>query len=84
MLNFATSAAGSIRLEIQDADGNPIPGFALEESPLVWGDEIEQRVVWSRSHAKATSDKPLRRLAGKPVRLRFIMKDADLFSLRFR
>lgn len=84
VLNLATSAAGSIRLEIQDTDSNPIPGFALEESPLIWGDEIEHQVVWRRSHAKATSDKPLRRLAGKPVRLRFIMKDADLFSLRFR
>ena len=29
ILNFATSAAGSIRLEIQDANGNPLPGFAL-------------------------------------------------------
>jgi len=24
------------------------------------------------------------RLAGRPVRLRFVMKDADLFALRFR
>ena len=24
------------------------------------------------------------RLAGQPVRLRFVMKDADLFSFRFR
>ena len=40
-LNFATSAAGSIRIEIQDEAGRPLPGFALEESPLVWGDEIE-------------------------------------------
>ena len=34
-LNFATSAAGSIRVEIQDAKGNPLPGFSLEESPLI-------------------------------------------------
>ena len=26
----------------------------------------------------------LARIAGKPVRLRFVMKDADLYSLRFR
>ena len=84
VLNFATSAAGSIRLEIQDAMGNPLPGFALEESPLIWGDEIEHGVRWERTHAKATSDKPLTRIAGKPVRLRFVMKDADLFSLKFR
>jgi len=84
ILNYATSAAGSIRLEIQDAQGKPLPGFALEESPLIWGDEIEHTVRWERSHAKATSDKPLARIAGKPVRLRFVMKDADLYSLRFR
>ena len=84
VLNFATSAAGSIRVEIQDANGKTLPGFALEESPLIWGDEIEHTVRWERSHAKATSDKPLARIAGKPVRLRFVMKDADLYSLRFR
>ena len=84
VLNFATSAAGSIRLEIQDAEGRPLPGFALEDSPLIWGDEIEHTVSWKRSHSKATSDEPLRRIAGKPVRLRIVMKDADLYSLRFR
>ena len=84
LLNYATSAAGSIRVEIQDIRGNPLPGFALEESPLIWGDEIEHRVRWERSHAKASSDNPLARIAGKPVRLRFVMKDADLYSLRFR
>ena len=84
VLNFATSAAGSIHIEIQDEAGRPLPGFALEESPLVWGDEIEHTVVWRRSHAGATSKEPLKRIAGKPVRLRLVMKDADLFSLRFR
>ena len=83
VLNFATSAAGSIRLEIQDIDGNPVPGFALEASPLIWGDEIEHTVKWDRGHPKARSD-TLNRIAGKPVRLRFVMKDADLYSLRFR
>ncbi len=82
VLNFATSAAGSIRLEIQDIDGNPVPGFALEASPLIWGDEIEHTVKWDRGHPKARSD-TLNRIAGKPVRLRFVMKDADLYSLRF-
>ena len=84
LLNFATSAAGSIRIEIQDAQGNPLPGFAIEDSPLIWGDEIDHVVRWERSHSKATSEKPLARIAGKPVRLRFVMKDADLYSIRFR
>ena len=84
VLNFATSAAGSIRVEIQNAQGNPLPGFALEESTLIWGDEIEHTVRWERTHPRATSEKPLTRIAGKPIRLRFVMKDADLYSLRFR
>ena len=84
VLNFATSAAGSIHIEIQDEAGRPLPGFALEESPLVWGDDIEYTVRWQRSHAGANSDEPLKRIAGKPVRLRLVMKDADLFSLRFQ
>ena len=84
VLNFATSAAGSIRLEIQDAGGQPLAGFALEESPLIWGDEIEHTVRWERNHPSAVSAKPLARISGKTVRLRFVMKDADLYSLRFR
>ena len=84
VLNFATSAAGSIQIEIQDEAGRALPGFALEESPLVWGDDIEYTVRWQRSHAGANSDEPLKRIAGKPVRLRLMMKDADLFSLRFQ
>ena len=59
-------------------------GFALEESPLIWGDEIEGKVTWVRTHSKGTSDRPLRRIAGSPVRLRFVMKDADLYSFRFK
>ena len=84
VLNFSTSAAGSIRLEIQDGDGSPLPGFSLAESPLIWGDEVEHTIRWKRSHSQATSDKPLGRVSGKAVRLRFVMKDADLYSLRFR
>ena len=84
VLNFSTSAAGSIRVEIQDVRGHPVPGFSLEESPLIWGDEIEHAVRWERIRSRATSEKPLAHLAGKPVRLRLVMKDADLYSLRFR
>ena len=84
VLNFGTSAAGSIRLEIQDIHGYPLPGFSLEESPLIWGDEIEHTVRWECSYAKATSENPLARIAWKSICLRFIMKDADLYSLRFK
>jgi hypothetical protein len=77
VINFATSAAGSVRVELQDAGGMPIPGFALEEAREQIGNEIERVVTWSGGSDVSA-------LAGKPVRLRFGMKDADVYSLRFR
>jgi len=64
-------------VEIQSLDGQPLPGFALADCPEIYGDEIERSVAWK-------GGKDLGGLAGKPVRLRFAMKDADLFSIRFR
>jgi hypothetical protein len=75
-LNFSTSAAGGIRVEIQDAGGRPLPGYALADARELIGNEIEREVAWK-------SDNDIGQLAGKPVRLRFVMKDADLYSLRF-
>jgi hypothetical protein len=75
-LNFVTSAAGGIRVEILDANGKPFPGFALTDCPEMIGDEIDRVVNWSGGSDVGT-------LAGKIVQLRFLMKDADLYSLRF-
>lgn len=77
ILNYATSAAGRIRVELQEADGRPIPGFSLVEGQEMVGDEIEGVVTWTRGA-------DLNALAGRPVRLRFVMHDADLYSVRFR
>lgn len=77
VLNYATSAAGSLRVEVQDREGRPVPGFSLSECREIIGDEIERPVTWE-------GRPELGQLSGKPVRLRFVMKDADLYSLRFR
>ena len=84
VLNYATSAAGSLRVEIQDEDGQPIPGFKLEESPVLFGDRIETPVKWRRPGTSITDPMRLDRIAERPIRLRFVMKDADLYSLRFK
>ena len=75
-LNFATSAAGGIRIELQTEEGEPIPGFTLAECRDVIGNEIDRRVRWE-------STGNLAELAGKSIRLRIVMKDADLHALRF-
>jgi hypothetical protein len=54
----------------------PIPGFTLDDCPEIVGDECSRVVSWKQGP-------DLSRLADKPVRLRFVMKDADLFALQF-
>lgn len=75
LLNFSTSAAGGVRVEVQGPDGTPIPGFALADCTELIGNEIERAVTFAGGD--------LGGLAGRPIRLRFAMKDADLFALRF-
>jgi len=77
VINYATSGAGSVRVEVRDEDNGAIPGFTLDDCPEIIGDEIERVVRW-----KNGSD--VSKLAGQNVRLRFVMTDADLYSIRFR
>ena len=78
VINYQTSAVGSVRVEIQDEGGMPLPGFGLEACTPIFGDEVERVVTWDRS-------RDLQELVGSPVRLRFAMdKVADIYSLRFK
>ncbi len=76
-INYATSAVGEIRIELQDENGKPLPGFSLDDSQVIIGNEISRVVEW-----RGNSD--LSSLTGKTVRMRIHMKDADLYSIRFR
>jgi hypothetical protein len=75
-LNLATSAAGGIRVEVQTPAGDPIVGYALADAVETIGNDVARTVHW-----KGGSD--IGSLSGKPVRLRFVMKDADLYALKF-
>lgn len=77
VLNFATSAAGGIRAELQDAAGKPIAGWGLGDCTETIGNEVERVVRWKSGSSVAD-------LAGKTVRLRIALKDARLYSLQFR
>ncbi len=76
-LNYSTSAVGWVKVEIQDASGQVLGGFSMAAAPELYGDEIEGVYKWG-------DDVDLGALAGKPVRLRFALRDADLFAFRFR
>jgi hypothetical protein len=103
-LNFSTSVAGGIRIEIEDASGRPIPGYRLADSIELTGNAIERAAAWktgataiqktwrgdvSEPTAQITyafwkGGDDISRLAGTPIRLRFVMKEADLYALQFR
>ncbi len=76
-LNFDASAGGGVLVEIRDAEtGKPLEGFGYDEALPLTGDSVKTTVQWKRGHDVSS-------LAGKPVRLGFRMKKADLFSFRF-
>lgn len=76
VINCAVAKEGSVRVELQDAAGKAIPNFALADCRPMVGDAIQQVVSWK------TGDE-LGGLAERGVRLRFELKDADLFAIRF-
>lgn len=75
-LNFATSVAGDIRVELQDETGRPLPGFAIDDCEPIFGDAIDRPVTW-------TGHRTLSEVAGQAVKVRFVLRDADLFAYRF-
>ena len=60
LLNFATSAAGGVKVELQHPDGTPIPGFTLADCQELIGNDIKRTVTFA--------GRDLRRLAGQAVR----------------
>lgn len=77
VINYSTSAAGRLRVEIQDANGQPIPEFSLSKCDEIYGDQLEHTVSWQDQHNVAD-------IEGSPVRLRFVLEDADLYSFAFQ
>jgi hypothetical protein len=75
-VNYSTSAVGSMRVELQTPDGQPVEGYTLENCPPVIGDRIDQPVRWD--HGTDVS-----RLAGTPIRIRVVLHDADLYAFQF-
>jgi len=76
-LNLETSGAGGVQVEIQDAQGTPIPGYSMEECPPIFGDSLRQIVRWEDVGGDVGP------LAGRPVKLRIALRDADIYSLQF-
>ena len=67
------AAAGELRVEVLDADGNVIPPFTKANCLPVTTDSTIQRVQWR-------GGQDLSALSGKPVRLRFHLRNGQLYA----
>lgn len=76
-INFETGGPGELKVEIQNLDGSPVPGYALVDCFPIFGDHIDFPVSWKGKGTDVSA------LAGKPVRIRFALKDADLYAFQF-
>jgi hypothetical protein len=75
-LNISTAAVGSVRVEIQDETGMALQGLALDDGHELIGDDVDRLASWGPG-----SD--LSHLRGRAVRLRLVLKEADVYALRF-
>jgi hypothetical protein len=75
-LNVDTGGGGHLLVELQDAAGKPLGGYALTDCDAVNSNRVDQRVSW-----KGRSD--LSALTGKPVRMRVQMRMTKLYAFQF-
>jgi len=70
------ASGGEFSVEVQDATGQPIPGFARQDCREIKGiDELRLQPKWAR-HADLVS------LNGKVIRLRFDFQNARLYAFK--
>jgi hypothetical protein len=75
-LNVDCGAGGHVNVELQSANGEPIPGFAASDCDRIYHNHIRKTVTWQgKSDVSA--------LAGQPVRLRLVMRNCKLYAFHF-
>jgi len=75
-LNVATGAGGTVQVEIQDGASNPIEGFAVGDADEINGNYTGILASWNGKSDVSS-------LAGRVVKLRFLMRDSKLHSFQF-
>jgi len=75
-LNYQASPEGYVRVAVCDGSGRPLEHFKPEQCKKLTGDAIAGEVHW-----KEAAD--LARLAGSPVKLKFILRNAKLYAFQF-
>lgn len=69
----AAAAQGRVYVEICDTEGRPIAGYSKSDCQPVTTDNTKQSVSWKNGN-------DLQQFAGKPVRIKFYLVNAKLYS----
>lgn len=72
-LNAEVHPKGTLKVEVEDANGNPIPGYTMADAVPVNGDQYDAKVQWK-------SGRTLAALAGQSIKLHFSLVGTDLYS----
>lgn len=75
-LELNLNSTGELRVAVLDEEHNPIAGFSAQECDPLKVDSTAARVTW-----QGNSD--LGKLAGRPVRLQFEMKNTKIYAFQF-
>ncbi len=73
----AACPKGSLKVELLDETGAPLPGFGAADADAFIGDDVRHVVTWNGKGDVSA-------LAGKPVWARFRLADGDLYAFQFR
>ena len=72
-INYSTSSKGYIKVVFLDEEGKEIPGFGVADAEEITGDKIDGKITWK-------SGKTIHGLSNRKVRIKFIARDADIYS----
>lgn len=72
-VNYSTSSVGYVKVSFLDENGQEIDGYRTNQVKSLIGDKTDERVTWNLSSS-------ISRINGRPVRIKFTIKDADVYS----
>ena len=75
-LNVDTSAGGSVLVELQHENGQPVQGYSEKEATFICGNSVRMPVCWGNRQ-------DVSQLSGKPIKIRFVMRDCKLYAFQF-
>ena len=76
MAESPPGAGGSIRIELLDENNKPIEDYTRDDATALCENWVSLPVSWGTNDCVAA-------LAGKPIKIRFLMRDCKLYAFQF-